>query len=141
MKSKIQLSPQMKKEVHKYVDKQLHIERGYIANCMLTACAAALHEEFGFGKDRIERFVRAANETMTRYYDADPDTWPDMAQRDCERMGVEFDGYWVKLRDREPAGAGLKLTDAQKAYLEESRNTLLSDTESKKIHDGWKVWK
>lgn len=141
MKAKPILSPQVKKRAHQYVDQQLCIERAYIAHCVLMGCAIALNQEFKFGKDRIQRFASVAYECIQEYFDSDPDTWPDLAQRDCERMGVEFDNYWIKARDRDGKPAQLKVTPEQQKYLEESRSILLSDEESKKIHSGWKAWK
>ena len=141
MKSKPILSPQVKKRAHQYVDQQLCIERAYIAHCVLNGCAVALNTEFGFGKDRIQRFAAAAMACIQEYFDSDPDTWPDLAQRDCERIGLEFDHYWIKARDRDGNPAQLKVTPEQQKFLEDSRSILLSDEESKKIHSGWKAWK
>lgn len=141
MKSKPILSPQVKKRAHQYVDQQLCVERAYIAHCVLMGRAIALNQEFKFGKDRIQRFASVAYECIQEYFDSDPDTWPDIAQRDCERMGVEFDNYWIKARDRDRKPAQLKVTSEQQKYLEESRSILLSDAESKKIHENWKVFK
>lgn len=100
-------------------------------------CAIALNQEFKFGKDRIQRFASVAYECIQEYFDSDPDTWPDLAQRDCERI----DHYWIKARDRDGKPAQLKVTPEQQKFLEDSRSILLSDEESKKIHSGWKAWK
>lgn len=56
-------------------------------------------------------------------------------------VGVEFDNYWIKARDRDGNLAQLKVTPEQQKYLEESRSILLSDAESKRIHENWKVFK
>lgn len=139
MKSRTVLPRAIKKDVHKYVEKQLHIERGYIAHCVLLASCVALNDLFGFGSERLTRFAQGVYKQMTEYYDADPDVWPDMAQRDCERIGLVIDDYWIKARDREGQEVKPKLTPEQEEYLKYSRETLLSDEESKKIHDAWKV--
>lgn len=141
MKSKVRLSPEVKEAAWGYVQKQLHVERGFIAPCLLTACAAALHDEFGFGRERVERFAQAAYGKMSGYFELDPDTWIDMAAADCKRMGVEFDGYWIKVRDpgkREKPVAPPVLDDKQKAYLERCRTCLPTSEESRRVHDGWK---
>ena len=138
MKSRVKLDPLQKRAIHSYVDQQMFIERAYIAQLCITAGALALHEEFGFGAERVQRWAAAAYDTMERYFDADPNTWPDMAQRDCESAGIPFDGEWVKARDREP----LKRTPEQEEYIRKSRDLLVSDDEAKKLfNEGWKVWK
>lgn len=144
MKSKVRLSPEVKKAAWEYVQKQLHIERGYIATCLLTACAAALHDEFGFGRERVERFAAAAYHKMIGYFDVDPDMWIDMAAADCKRMGVEFEDYWIKVREsgkiKEPVAPPV-LDEKQKAYLERCRKYLPTSEESRRLHDGWKWMK
>jgi hypothetical protein len=140
MKSKVRLSPEVKEAAWKYVQKNIHVERGFIATCMLTACAAALHDEFGFGRERVERFAAAAYHKMIGYFDVDPDTWIDMAASDCKRMGVEFDDYWIKVHDGGKAKPPV-LDEEQKAYIKKCRTMLPTDEESKKIHDSWKYLK
>ena len=138
MKSRIPLTPEQKRSAHDYIDKQMHIERGYIACLCMTGGALALHELFGFGPERVQRWASGAYEIMERYFAADPNTWPDMARRDCEAAGLEFDGDWVKARDREPP----KLTKEQEDYVRRSMSLLVDDQEAKKLyHEGWKAWK
>lgn len=125
--------------------KNSHISSGgYIATCLLTACAAALHDEFGFGRERVERFATADYHKMIGYFDVDPDMWIGMAASDCKRMGVEFDGYWIKVREsgkiKEPVAPPV-LDEKQKAYLERCRKYLPTSEESRRLHDGWKWMK
>lgn len=126
MKSKVRLSPEVKKAAWEYVQRQLHVERGFIANCLITACAAA-----AYGK-------------MMGYFDLDPDMWIDMAASDCKRMGVEFEDYWIKVRDsgkiKNPSAPPV-LDEKQKAYLEQCRKCLPTSEETRKNHDGWKWMK
>lgn len=141
MISKPQLPPALKKRAHKYVDEKMCVERAYIAHCIALAFASAAHDEFNAGKIKVSRFMARGYQYIQEYFDSDPDTWPDIAQRDCERLGLEFDNYWIKARDREGNEVKLNITPEQQKYLEESRSILLSDAESKKIHENWKVFK
>lgn len=138
MKSRVILTPEQKKAAHEYIDQKMYVERAYIAQLCITAGALALHETFGFGSERTQRWAAAAYEVMERYYQEDPNVWPDLAQKDLEAAGIPFDGEWVKARGREP----LKHTPDQEKYIQESRSLLVAEDEKKKIFDeGWKHWK
>ena len=138
MKSRVTLSPAIKKVCHDYIDKGMTIERAYIAQLCITAGALALHEQFGFGAGRVQDWAAETYAIMESYFDEDPNVWPDMVERDCKSAGIPFDGDWVKARDREP----LRTTAEQEEYIRESRNLLVPEEQVKKVyHEGWKRWK
>lgn len=134
MKSKITLNPAIKKVCHDYIDQGMAIERAYIAQLCVTAGALALNRLYGW-KGAAQDWAAETYTIMEAYFDADPNVWPDMAEADCKAAGLEFDGDWVKARDRQP----LKVTKEQQEYLEESRKLMVPQELIKKTyHEGWK---
>jgi len=141
MKSRISLSSNYRQEFNRQIERGIHIERGYIAQCVMLLFALELMEQEHWGHKRIERFMDTMYAEMDELSVTYEDEWTDIVQKELERRGVQFNKYWIVARDS--LGKPLpdkhpKLTKEQEEYIKKSRETFFSDAERKLIHNGWK---
>lgn len=123
----------------KYTKAKVGVERAFVVNCMITACAAVLHDDFGFGRGRLLGFAEEVARAVCGYFDEEPDCWPDLAEKDCARLGVKIKDGWIVGKDRrgKTGKAAPELSAVQRLYIHQSRTELLSDEESRIKHREW----
>lgn len=117
------------KALREYTDFHLRIEGSYLANVVVSVCAFALREHFGFSIEKAAAFGNKSTEVVLGYFEDDANVWPDRVENDLKSFGVEFDGYWI-VPD---TGKMLKWNAEQIAYQEVNRRVLFQDTEKPKI--------
>ena len=123
----------------KYTKSKVGVERTFIVNCMITACARVLHDCFSFGRGRLLDFAAEVADTICSYFDQEPDCWPDLAEMDCARIGVKIKNGWIvgKGRGDKAGKAAPDISLGQQMYIDQSRSELLSDEESHRKHRDW----
>ena len=92
MKSRMMLSPELKKLVHEETIKQVQHERSYYTLCAIKLCLYVMYCEFGFGEKRLERLY----EQMMQYVD---------------ELNARYDDCWVAKIDAELKRAGIDIVD------------------------------
>lgn len=122
-----------------YTKAKVGVERAFVVNCMITACAVVLHDDFGFGQGRLLGFAEEVARAVCGYFDEEPDCWPDLAEKDCARIGVKIKDGWIVGKDRrgKTGKAAPELSAVQRLYIHQSRTELLSDEESRIKHREW----
>ena len=123
----------------KYAKTKTGVERTFIVNCMITACARALYDGFGFRRGQLLDFAEDVASAVCSYFDIEMDMWPDLAEQDVARIGVKIKDGWIvgKGRGDNPYMAAPELTAAQREYIRQSRAELPSDEESRIKHRDW----
>lgn len=88
-----------KDEMQEYIDKEWEqrteqmfesCKRDIIAQLM-SACCMALHNSFGFGKKRLNRFKTATEETLKFEAFGEKSTTEDCINTMKEKFGIDFD--------------------------------------------------
>lgn len=117
------------KALREYTDFHRRIEGSYLANVIVTVCAFALREHFGFSVSKTVAFANMSTDVVTGYFDDDANVWPDRVENDLKSFGIVFDGYWI-VPD---TGNMLKWNAEQIAYQEINRRVLTQDAQKPKI--------
>ena len=123
----------------KYAKAKTGVERTIIVSCMITACARALYDGFGFRRGQLLDFAEDVASAVCSYFDIEMDMWPDLAEQDVARIGVKIKDGWIVGKGR---GDNLymdapELTAVQREYIRQSRAELPSDEESRIKHRDW----
>lgn len=123
----------------KYATEKIGVERVFIVNCIITACARVLHDSFAFGRKKVIDFAHAVNLTICDYFDFDPDVWIDIAEGTVKRIGVKVKNGWIvgKERNGQAMQEAPELSILQNVYIAQSRAELLTDEESRRKHRSW----
>ena len=79
MKARINLTPELQRKALEMARTQLRLESCFATQAMVLLAALTLAEEFGFGRERIERFCAKMQETLFRFEERHGDDWPDAA--------------------------------------------------------------
>lgn len=120
----------------KYSEEKIAIERAFIADCFVTACAKVLFESFSFGRQKVMDFAHATEQTIFDLFDFDPDIWIDLAERNVRRIGVKVKDGWIvgKERNGEAMQEAPELSAVQNAFITKTRTELLTDEQSRRSH-------
>lgn len=99
MKARINLTPELQRKALEMARTQLRLESCFATQAMVLLAALTLAEEFGFGRERIERFCAKMQETLFRFEERHGDDWPDAAMNAIRAKGVEiFEDGWITER-------------------------------------------
>lgn len=122
-----------------YAKNKIGVERVFITNCFITACARVLHDSFGFGKKKVTDFAHGVNEAICDYFDLDPDVWVDLAEISVKRLGVKVKNGWIvgKERKGQAVPEAPELSILQNVFIVQSRTELLTDEQSRRKHRSW----
>ena len=99
MRARINLPPELQRKALEMARTQLRLESCFATQAMVLLAALTLAEEFGFGRERIERFCAKMQETLFRFEERHGDDWPDAAMNAIRAKGVEIlDDGWIAER-------------------------------------------
>lgn len=91
-------SKQQKEAIRNLVDEELKRQRESSTRRLLKLVCVALHEEFGFGKDRLYRLGRMVNQ-LTAEHEHDEIYWTHVDNA-LRQIGISFDPEDYEVTDR-----------------------------------------
>lgn len=127
MKSKIRsLSPDMEKAVREQVERQIGIERGWMAHAVVMVAVWYMGMTHNWGTKRLNRMYKGLLDTwaeLTNEYGYD--CWYDKVAADLERWGVQVKQDATDLERKEHIQLSrqkVNLTPGQQAMLKGMRD-------------------
>lgn len=88
MKARLPISNKMKSQVRQEVAKEYERQGQAFARRMFKLMCVSLNEEFGFGKDRLNRLMKKIND-LSAEHENDEVYWTHI-DRVMQELGVEF---------------------------------------------------